>query len=141
MIIFNEYRQAFANSNLIVDTSYTEGYKDTDNIKLPGSRSHFFIKYNADFSDDDYFSDLEINIQRVSNPTYLEVHDINTELVDSSNNILNSNINYEYQDDTNYLGLSASVFEDLKKQIDQNMNIFYQVCHLKEIYIMTKNLV
>ena len=115
MIIFNEYRQAFANSNLIVDTSYTEGYKDTDNIKLPGSRSHFFAKYNADFSDDDYFSDLEINIQRVSNPTYLEVHDINTELVDSSNNILNSNINYEYQDDTNYLGLSASVFEDLKK--------------------------
>ena len=103
MIIFNEYRQAFKNSNLIVDTSYTEGYKKTDNIKLPGSRSHFFAKYSADFSDDDYFSDLEINIQKVSNPTYLEVHDINTELVDSSNNILNSNINYEYQDDTNYL--------------------------------------
>ncbi|OUW49089.1 MAG: hypothetical protein CBD56_01290 [Candidatus Pelagibacter sp. TMED196] len=115
IIIFNEYRQAFINSNLIVDTSYTEGYKKTDDIKLPGSRSHFFAKYNADFSDEDYFSDLEVNIQRVSNPTYLEVHDINTELVDSSNNILNSNINYEYQDDTNYLGVSASVFEDLKK--------------------------
>ena len=47
MIIFNEYRQTFANSNLIVDTSYTEGYKDTDNIKLPGQDS--LAKYNADF--------------------------------------------------------------------------------------------
>ena len=58
---------------------------------------------------------LKLIYKRVSNPTYLEVHDINTELVDSSNNILNSNINYEYQDETNYLGLSASIFEDLKK--------------------------
>ena len=115
LILFNEYRQAFEKSNLIVDSSYTKGYKKTDKIKLPGSRSHFFAKYSADFSDEEYFSDLEINIQKVSNPTYLEVHDINTELVDSSNNILNSNINYEFQDDMNYLGLSASIFEDLKK--------------------------
>ncbi len=115
LILFNEYRQAFSKSNLIVDTSYTKGYKQTSNIKLPGSRSHFFAKYSADFSKDDYFSDFEINIQKVSNPTYLEVHDINTELVDSSNNILNSNVNFEFQDETNYLGLSASVYEDLKK--------------------------
>ena len=115
LILFNEYRQAFNNSNLIVDTSYTEGYKKTSDIKLPGSRSHFFAKYNADFSDDDYFSNLEINLQRVSNPTYFEVHEVDTELVDSSNNILNSSINYEFQDDANYLGLSANVFEDLKK--------------------------
>ena len=119
LIFFNEYRQAFNRSNLIVDTSYTKGYKKNDDIKLPGSRSHFFAKYNADFSEDNYFSDLEINIQKVSNPTYLEVHDINTELVDSGNNILNSNINYEFQDETNYIGLSASVFENLKKK-DRN---------------------
>ena len=67
------YRQAFKKSNLIIDSSYTEGYKKTDDIKLPGSRSHFFAKYSADFSDDEYFSDLEINIQKVSNPTYIEV--------------------------------------------------------------------
>ena len=115
IIFFNEYRQSFIKSNLIVDTSYTKGYKQTSDIKQPGSRSHFFANYSADFSEDDYFSDLEINIQKVSNPTYLEVHEVNTELVDYSNNILNSNINFEFQDETNYLGLSASVFEDLKK--------------------------
>ena len=116
ILILNEYRQAFDNANLIVDSSYTKGYKKNSNTKLPGSRSHLFAKYNADFSDnDDYLSELEINIQRVSNPTYLEVHEIETELADYNENILKTDLNYEFQDDENYLGLSASVYENLKK--------------------------
>ena len=116
-LIFNEYRQVFENASLIVDSSYTQGYKKNNNIKLPGSRSHFFAKLNMNFSDDDdYFNDLEINVQRVSNPTYLEVHEIETELADYSENILTTSIDYEYQDESNYLGLSASVYEDLKKK-------------------------
>ena len=116
ILMMNEYRQSFENSSLIVDSSYTKGYKKKSDRKLPGSRSHFFAKFNADFSDnDDYFNDLDINIQRVSNPTYLEVHEIDTELVDYTTNILSTSINYEFQDDEHYLGLSASVYEDLKK--------------------------
>ncbi len=116
ILFLNEYRQAFDNADLIVDSGYTKGYKKNSNAKLPGSRSHFFAKYNANFAQtDDYFSDLEVNIQRVSNPTYLEVHEIETELADYKENIIKTNLNYEFQDDTNYLGLSASVYEDLKK--------------------------
>ena len=116
ILIMNEYRQAFNNASLIVDSSYTEGYRRNSNQKLPGSRSHFFSKYIQNFSEtDEYFNDLEINIQRVSNPTYLEVHEINTDLVDYEKNILTTNLNYEFQDDTNFFGLSASMYEDLKK--------------------------
>jgi len=116
ILIMNEYRQAFKNASLIVDSSFTKGYKKTSNIKLPGSRTHFFSKLNIDFSkDEEYFNNLEINVQRVSNPTYLEVHEISTELVDHDQNILTNNINYEFQDEINYFGLKATMYEDLKK--------------------------
>jgi len=116
-LIMNEYRQAFNNAFLVVDTSYTDGYKKQTTKKLPGSRSHFFSKFMMSFNDgEEDFNDLEINIQRVSNPTYLEVHEIDTELVDYTKNILTSGINYEFQDDENYLGINANVYEDLKKK-------------------------
>ena len=116
ILLMNEYRQAFDNADLVVDSSYTKGYKKNSDKKLPGSRSHFFAKYIQNFSGtDEYFNDLEINIQRVSNPTYLEVHEINTELVDYEKSILTTNLNYEFQDDTNFIGFSASMYEDLKK--------------------------
>ncbi len=115
-IIFNEYRQSFEKAFLLVDSSYTQGYKENNNTKLPGSRSHLFAKLNVNFVDEnEYFNDLEINVQRVSNPTYLEVHEVETGLVDYTESILTTNINYEFQDDTNYLGVSASLYEDLKK--------------------------
>ncbi len=116
ILMMNEYRQAFENAYLIVDSSYTKGYKNTNNKKLAGARTHFFSKFNIDFDDgDEYFNDLEINIQRVSNPTYLEVHEIQTELVDYENTLLTSRVNYEFQDEKNFLGFTASVYEDLKK--------------------------
>ena len=37
-----EYRQAFLNSNLILDFGYTEGYKKTLSKKA-GEKSHFFL--------------------------------------------------------------------------------------------------
>ena len=113
ILVLNEYRQAFKKGFLFVDTSYTEGYKKTNNKKLPGSRSHFFSKFNIDFAEnEEYVSNLEINIQRVSNPTYLEVHKINTDLVDYNNKILQNEIKYEFQGKENYFGLTGSVFEN-----------------------------
>ena len=111
-IAMNEYRQAFKNGFWIVDSSYTKGYKNTDNTKLPGGRSHLFSKLTLDFSKNDYFSNLEANFQHVSNDTYLQVHDIDTDLVDKEENILTTDINYEFQDSKKFIGLSASMFEN-----------------------------
>ncbi len=116
ILILNEYRQAFKNAFLIVDSSYTEGYKEKNNTKLPGSRTHLFAKLNVNFAkNDDYINDLQVNVERVSNPTYFEVHEIDTTLVDSEKNILESSVVYEFQDEKNSFGLSANLFEDLKK--------------------------
>ena len=114
LLVLHEYRHAFKDSFLLVDSGYTKGYKKTDKLKKSeGSRSHLFVKYNHDLSKDDFSSNLEINFQKVNNDTYLKVHDIETELVDKNNNIITKDINYEFQSDKNYLGISAAMYENL----------------------------
>ncbi len=116
ILIKNEYRQAFKNSLLIVDTSYTEGYKETVGKKTSGSRNHIFANYRRNFLEEkNSFSDFEINLQHVSNDTYLKVHDIETELVDNDQNILKNEIKYQKQNDEEYFGFLATAYEDLNK--------------------------
>tara|TARA_Y100001936_G_C16067777_1_gene668394 strand:- start:506 stop:2548 length:2043 start_codon:yes stop_codon:yes gene_type:complete len=116
VLIKNEYRQAFKNSFLIVDSSYTEGYEKNTNKKLPGSRNHVFLNYTRNFLEQESsYSNLEINLEHVSNDTYLDAHDIKSELVDKDKQILKNEIKLQYQDESEYFGLTASAFEDLKK--------------------------
>ena len=49
ILVKNEYRQAFQNSFLIVDTSYTEGYEKTTTKKTSGSRNHIFGNFRHNF--------------------------------------------------------------------------------------------
>ena len=114
ILVLNEYRHAFQNSFLTVDSGYTKGYKKTDKIKRSaGARSHFFAKYFHNLSKKNFSSNLEVNFQQVSNDTYMKVHDIKTALADKDNNIIKKDINYEFQDEKSYLGISAAMFENL----------------------------
>jgi len=114
LLVMNEYRKAYKNSFLLVDSSYTKGYKSTDRFsKTDGARSHFFSKFIYDLSKSNYSSNLEINFQQVSNDTYFKVHDIDTELVNKDSNIVQKDLSYDFQDDENYLSVSAAMFENL----------------------------
>ena len=116
ILVKNEYRQAFQNSFLIVDTSYTEGYEKTTTKKTSGSRNHIFGNFRHNFlEEDNIYSDIEINLQHVSNDTYLKVHDIDTELVSSDQDILTNEVKFQYQDNEEYFGLMATAYEDLNK--------------------------
>ena len=42
-LFLGEYRQAFKNSNLILDVGYTDGYKNTSSTKKAGNKKHFFL--------------------------------------------------------------------------------------------------
>ena len=115
-LILAEYRQDFKNSFLILDTSYTQGFKKKDNKKSDGGRNHFFSKFNLNFFDDsEKSSDLEINLQKVNNDTYFKVHDINTELVQKDQNILANTLSYTYQNKDFFLGVTPSFYEDTTK--------------------------
>ena len=63
VLFLNEYRQAFKNAFLTLDTSYTEGYKNTSATQTKGSRNHFFAALDFDFSQDQsYESKLSFKI-------------------------------------------------------------------------------
>ena len=116
LLFINEFRQAFEYGSLILDTSYTEGYKDVTTKKTPGSRNHIFAKLNLDFGKSkDYESKLLLDMQKVSNDTYFRIHDINTALVDDDNTDLKNEVKYSFKKNNMFLDISAQMFENLRE--------------------------
>jgi len=117
LLLLNEYRQAFKDGFLTLDTSYTEGYKNTSISKTNGSRNHIFADLNINFNkDDSYQSNLYTKLQRTSNNTYFRIHDINTSLVNSENTDLENQIKYSFSKNNTYWNISTNVYEDLRKK-------------------------
>ena len=115
VLFLNEYRQAFRNGFLTLDTSYTEGYKNTSTTKTTGSRNHIFANLDLNFNQDEsYESNLLVKVQKTSNDTYLKIHDINTSLVNSENTTLENEFKYSFNKSDMYIDINASVFEKLE---------------------------
>ena len=116
-LILAEYRKDFKDSFLIVDAGYTQGYKKKDSKKTSGGRAHFFANFNKNIiNDGEKNSDIEVNIEKLSNDTYLKVHDVNTSLVNSKKEILESSVKLTYQNEDFYIGLTPSAYEDINKE-------------------------
>ncbi len=115
LIILNEYRQAFKNGFLTLDTSFTEGYKNTSTTKTSGSRNHIFANLDLNFDNESYEKNISIKIQKTSNNTYFRAHDINTALVNAENTNLENQINYNFNKPDMYLNITASAYKDLRK--------------------------
>ena len=125
-----EYRQDFKNSFLIMDTGYTQGYKQKDKKKTKGGRAHFFANLNVDLiNEKEINSNLELNIQKASNDTYLKIYDIDTILVDKNQNILENYVDFTYRNKDFFFGLSPSFYEDMNK-----------LGHLRNEYLLPLNI-
>ena len=117
ILFLNEYRQAFRNGFITLDTSYTEGYKNTSATKTSGSRNHIFANLDFNLSNDEsYESNLSFKVQKTSNNTYFRIHDIDTALVESENTTLKNEIKYSYNTDDSYLDISTTVYENLREK-------------------------
>ena len=117
ILFLNEYRQAFRNGFLTLDTSYTEGYKNTSATKTDGSRNHIFAELDFNFNDDpSYESSLSIKTQRTSNDTYFRAHNINTALVDEENTNMENKVRYSFSKNNMYLNVSATLYENLREK-------------------------
>ena len=84
IVLQNEYRQKTKNSTTTADFSYTRGYqakpKRDDDDK--DSRTHFFSNTIMNLNFDNFLrSDLEIQLQKVSNDTYLKVFNLYSPLM------------------------------------------------------------
>tara|TARA_B100000029_G_scaffold511416_1_gene605396 strand:+ start:2573 stop:5002 length:2430 start_codon:yes stop_codon:yes gene_type:complete len=117
LLFINEYRQAFQNGSLILDTSYTQGYKKISSKKTPGSRSHFFGELDLNLSKDEpHESKLSLKVQRTSNNTFFRQHNINTTLVKAENTNLENEIKYNFSKNNMYLNITSSVFQNLREK-------------------------
>ncbi len=120
-ILQNEYRQAFENSDGIIDLSLAKDGSAT--------KSHFFsnLKGNNDSLN------FEINLEKVSNDRYLEQNKIKSPLINNYS-LLNSYLNLYKSTDNSYLSTSFEVFEDLnKKKSDRYEYVYPNVSYVKNL--------
>ena len=136
-----EYRQDFAKSSLIVDTGYTEGYKKKSNTRSPGSRTHFFTRfYTSLIQEKDTSSDLEVNLQHVSNSTYTKINKLQTSLVDYLDNTVKNTIDYGYQKKDLFFNTKISAFENLSKTGNERFEFIYPEASLEKNIFMSDRL-
>lgn len=135
-----EYRQDFAKSSLIVDTGYTEGYKNKTHTKTPGARTHFFAKfYSSLFEGTNSSSDLEVNLQHVSNSTYPKINKLQTSLVDYLDNTIKNSVDYGYQKKDLFFNTRVSAYENLSKTGNERFEFIYPEATLEKNLLMSDN--
>ncbi len=135
-----EYRQDFAKSSLLIDTGYTEGYKNKTHTKTPGTRTHFFAKfYTSFFEEADTSSDLEVNLQHVSNSTYPKINKLQTSLVDYLDNTIKNSVDYGYQKKDLFLNTRISAYENLSKTGNERFEFIYPEASLEKNLLMSDN--
>jgi LPS-assembly protein len=115
--IQTEYRQVTKNTNSIFDFSLTQGHKSSQSVE-EDSRSHFFSNSNVnlDFLSFDE-SNLEVQLQKTSNNTYLKLFNLESPLFgeggSSDVSTLNSFINLTANSDDLDFNATVQVYEKL----------------------------
>jgi len=132
-VFLGEYRQQNENSKFYIDASFTEGYKNNNKTssdgtliqRSTGSKSHFFFNFLGSYNDLLFNkNDLEINIQRVSQKNYLNVHQINTAHVKQEITALNNNIILNSYQDNKKINIRTNIYENLNIE-DSNTKYQY----------------
>ena len=94
----NEYRQVNKNSNFIADFGITKGYQSSITGSRRNSISHLFASYEKDFELKNFEkSEMRINVESVSNDTFLSVFQnnlIKSTVKPSSTSSLKSGVNF-----------------------------------------------
>jgi LPS-assembly protein len=115
-LFLGAYRQAFKESNLILDFGFTEGYKKNTSNKKSGQKSHFFSKFTKNFKGkNNSENNLEVTMQELSNDKYLKLYKIKSDLVEYDTDTLENSLNFVHTTDDIFLGLNASAYENLKE--------------------------
>ena len=111
----NEYREKTENSTLIADFAFTNGYKSSLSNKK-NSISHLFAKYKSNLNLNNFISSkLNINLEKVTNDTYLKVFDGNLSemAVRPNKNNLTSSIDLSLEHDDFNFSTGLTSYETL----------------------------
>jgi len=126
-LLQTEYRELNLNSRHDLDFSFlTE--------KTKHQKNHLFYRYEKDLNLENFnLSNIELNLQKTSNDTYIKKDKLKSPLI-SDNNVLQNSIKFGLNNDSSSLNANVYIFEDLTK--DNNDRYEYVA---PEVYI-TKNI-
>ena len=137
IILQNEYRQANKNSYNEFDFSYF--YEDQNNTTSSKTKNHFFANSKINLINGIFDnSKLEINIQKISNDTYLKAYNITSNLI-SSVSTLTSFIDFTSSDENNYLNAQVKVYEDLTKKKSDRYEFIYPFVEYSKLFTNDNN--
>ena len=111
----NEYREKTQNSTLLADFAFTKGYKSSLSNKKKNI-SHLFAKYKSNLDLDNFISSiLSINLEKVTNDTYLKVFDSNLSemVIKPDKNKLTSSIDLSLEHDNFNFSTGLTSYETL----------------------------
>ena len=117
-LLQTEYRQVTKKTNNVIDFSLTQGHKSSPN-DTKDSRSHFFSNSTIDLDFNSFDeSNIEVQLQKTSNNTYLKLFDLESPLFGESENssgisTLNSFINLTANSDDLDFDATIQVYEKL----------------------------
>ena len=114
----------FVNNKLLAQSEYRKigkSYNHEMNFSIladsdNSNRSHFFSKTSKDL-DLDFFEDskLDINLEQVSNDSYLKTYKMRSPLI-KSNNLLTSSIKFDGYEDGLIFSSEMTIYENLSKK-------------------------
>ena len=126
-ILNTSYRQALKYGFLNIETSYTKGYKRTEEQgRTEGSRNYFFVDYtgqkkNLIFKN----NDINLKIQRVSQENYLKVNRLNTKLFKEDIRTLENIFRIQSYDENKRLDLKTGIYENLDVNDSSKYTYFF----------------
>ena len=124
-LLQTEFRKQSKNSFLIADLGLLRDYKTlTGNKKKTKNVNHLFLDYSNDLKIPNYLnSKFEVQIEKVTNDTYLKVFQnnlINSSVMPESQTTMNSNIKLYLEEEDQNLTTGIEVYENLGiKQSDR----------------------
>jgi LPS-assembly protein len=112
-LLQNEYRQKTKKTLSIVDFGFVNGH-DSSTSDKGDTRSHIFTKSIIDLSLDDYnYSTLKIDYQKTSNDNYLKIFNLESPILPSGNDVLESTVKLDLEHEDYDLTTSLEMYETL----------------------------
>ena len=123
IILHNEYRQENKNSSHIADFSIlSSDIISSKNTTKTHSFSNSKFEINNDFFNE---SNIELNLQNVTNDEYLKIYKIDGNQIDVDNNTLHSYLSLDSEKNDIDFYISLEVYEDLSKDKQSRHEFIY----------------
>ena len=107
-LLQSEFRQKNKKSDHIVDISQ---FVSTDK----SSKGHLFYNFNKNYESKNFNDiELDINIEQVTDDTYLKAYKIESPIINNNSNLINS-INLDLYNEDQTINTGLNIYEDLSK--------------------------